>query len=120
MKKEINIKQHDITDCGAACLASISAFYDKLIPISRIRQYASTDKRGTNVLGLVEAAEKLGFVAKGVKGEEDSLTEIPLPTIAHVIIDKKLHHFVVIYNVTDTQDIFERQILFKKIGGSWI
>ena len=102
MKKEINIKQHDITDCGAACLASISAFYDKLIPISRIRQYASTDKRGTNVLGLIEAAEKLGFIAKGVKGEDDSLSKIPLPAIAHVIIDEKLLHYVVIYKVTDT------------------
>ncbi len=46
------IKQHDITDCGAACLASIAAYYQLQIPIARIRQYAGTDKKGTNVLGL--------------------------------------------------------------------
>lgn len=99
---KITIKQHDITDCGAACLASISAHYKLEIPIARIRQYAGTDKKGTNVLGLIEAAEKLGFEAKGVRGDFDSLFKIPKPTIAHVIVKKQLQHYVVIYEVTKT------------------
>ncbi len=98
---KIIIKQHDITDCGAACLASVSANYKLEIPISRIRQYASTDKKGTNILGMIEAAEKLGFEAKGVKADFSSLSKIPLPAIAHIIVKEKLHHFVVIYKVTD-------------------
>jgi ATP-binding cassette subfamily B protein len=81
-------------------LASIAAHYQLQIPVSRIRQYAGTDKRGTNVLGLIEAAEKLGFQAKGAKGALDSLSKIPLPAIAHVISKNGLHHFVVIYKVT--------------------
>ncbi|MEB3345056.1 peptidase domain-containing ABC transporter [Aquimarina gracilis] len=93
------IKQHDITDCGAACLASISAHYKLQIPIARIRQFASTDKKGTNVLGLIEAANKLGFDAKGVRGDLESLFKIPKPAIAHVIVREKLHHYVVIYEV---------------------
>jgi len=96
------IKQHDITDCGAACLASISAHCQLQIPIARIRQYAGTDKKGTNVLGLLEAAEKLGFEAKGVRGDFDSLFKIPMPAIAHIIVKEKLHHYVVIYEVTKT------------------
>ncbi len=100
MKKSSKIKQRDITDCGAACLASIAAHYQLQMPVSRIRQYAGTDKRGTNVLGLVEAAEKLGFQAKGAKGTLDSLSKIPLPAIAHVILKNGLHHFVVVYKVT--------------------
>ena len=74
--KGCKIKQRDVTDCGAACLAAVSAFYKLQLPVSRIRQYAGTDKRGTNVLGLVEAAELLGFQAKGVKGEFGSLPKI--------------------------------------------
>lgn len=100
MNNSTKIKQRDITDCGAACLASIAAHYQLQMPVSRIRQYAGTDKRGTNVLGLIEAAEKLGFQAKGAKGALDSLTKIPLPTIAHVILKNGLHHFVVIYKVS--------------------
>ena len=96
----IKIKQHDITDCGATCLGSIAEHYKLKIPISRIRQMAGTDKKGTNVLGLLKAAEKLGFSAKGVKGGVDALDKIPVPAIAHVIVKEVLHHFVVIYKVT--------------------
>ncbi|WP_421804790.1 peptidase domain-containing ABC transporter [Flagellimonas sp.] len=97
---KVTIKQHDITDCGAACLASVAAHYNFQIPISRIRQYAGTDKKGTNVYGLIKAAEKLGFEAKGVRGDFDSLFKIPKPAIAHVIVREQLHHYVVIYEVT--------------------
>jgi ABC-type bacteriocin transporter len=100
MNKKVRIKQRDITDCGAACLASIAMHYNLQMPVSRIRQYAGTDKRGTNVLGLIEAAEKLGFQAKGAKGQLESLTKIPLPAIAHVVLKNGLHHYVVIYKVT--------------------
>ncbi len=95
----IKIKQHDIKDCGAACLASIGNHYGVNLPIARIRQYANTDKRGTNVLGIIEAAEKMGFTAKGVKGGIDAIDKIPLPAIAHVIVKEQLHHYVVVYKV---------------------
>ena len=101
-KRKIGVKQHDITDCGAACLASVASHFGLDMPISRIRQYASTDKKGTNILGMIEAANTLGFTAKGVKGEFESLFEIPTPTIAHVIVKGTLHHFVVIYEVTSS------------------
>lgn len=93
-----------MTDCGAACLASVAAHYKLRMPIARIRQYANTDKRGTNVLGMIEAANKLGFQAKGVKGTPESLAKIPKPAIAHVSLPATdgagLLHYVVIYDVT--------------------
>lgn len=95
--RSIKIKQNDITDCGAACLASVASFYGLKISLSKIRQYASTDKKGTNILGMVEAAEKLGFTAKGVKGPIDCLSKIPKPAIAHIIVKEVLQHFIVIY-----------------------
>ena len=96
MKRILKIKQHDIKDCGAACLASIASYYRLHLPISKIRQIAETDLRGTNILGMVSAAEKLGFNAKGVKGAKNSLSKIPLPSIAHIVVNKQLNHFVVI------------------------
>ena len=97
----IKVKQRDITDCGATCLASVAAYYKVNIPVSRIRQYAGTDKKGTNIRGLVEAAEKMGFLAKGVKGEWDSLFKIPKPAIAHIIVKGILTHYVVVIKTTD-------------------
>ena len=99
MKKDTLIKQHDIRDCGAACLASVGAFYGNKMPIAKIRQICHTDTRGTNVLGMIQGLETMGFTAKGVRGGLDALPEIPLPAIAHVVIKEQLHHFVVIYKV---------------------
>jgi ATP-binding cassette, subfamily C, bacteriocin exporter len=98
---KIKVKQRDITDCGAACLASVAAWYKLNIPVARIRQLASTDKKGTNILGLVEASGKIGLLAKGVRGEWESLFKIPKPAIAHVVIRKILHHYVVILRTTN-------------------
>jgi len=101
MRKRIpRVRQHDITDCGAACLHSIAEHHGYRLPISRIRQYASTDKKGTNVLGMVEAAGRLGFTAKGVRGTLESLEKIPLPAIAHVVVRETLQHYVVVYRAT--------------------
>jgi ATP-binding cassette subfamily B protein len=96
----IKVKQRDITDCGAACLASVAAHYNLTLPVARIRQLAGTDKKGTNVLGLIEAAGKMGFLAKGVRGEWDSLFKIPKPAIAHIIVKEVLQHYVVLIKTT--------------------
>ncbi|MBR3294350.1 MAG: hypothetical protein IKI69_08045 [Oscillospiraceae bacterium] len=64
------IKQHDITDCGAACLATIAKQYGLQKSITKIRQIAGTDKQGTNAYGMVKAAGQLGFTAKAVKGNK--------------------------------------------------
>lgn len=93
------VKQRDITDCGAACLASIAAHHKLNLPVARIRQLAGTDKKGTTVLGIVEAAQKLGFEAKGVKGPFESLFKIPKPAIVHLLVNGVLQHFVVIDKV---------------------
>ncbi len=98
--KKIKVKQRDITDCGAACLSSVSAHYGLFTSVAKIRQHASTDKKGTNLLGMKEGAEKLGFEAKGVKGVMDSLSKIPLPAVAHVIVKEVLQHYVVVYEAS--------------------
>ncbi|GAA4058422.1 peptidase domain-containing ABC transporter [Amphibacillus indicireducens] len=100
-KKYHCIKQQDITDCGAACLATISKQYGLKLPISKIREVAGTDKQGTNAYGVIKAAEKLGFTAKGVKGDQEAFFgEFPLPAIAHVVVDGSLLHYVVIHRIT--------------------
>lgn len=95
------IRQHDITDCGAACLATISKQYGLNLSISKIREVAGTDKQGTNVYGMIKAAEQLGFTAKGVKGNQEAFfSEFPLPAIAHVVVDGSLLHYVVVHKIT--------------------
>lgn len=102
MKKQYLIKQHDIRDCGAACLASVGSYFGVQLPIAHIRQLVHTDKRGTNLMGLIEGAEKMGLTAKGVRAPLEALTELPLPAIAHTVLEGQLQHFMVLYKVDKT------------------
>lgn len=98
------VRQHDITDCGAACLATIARQNGYRLSISKIREIAGTDKQGTNAFGVIKAAEELGFSAKGVKGNKQAFfSEFPLPCIAHVVVDGSLLHYVVIHSITKKQ-----------------
>jgi ATP-binding cassette, subfamily C, bacteriocin exporter len=93
------VRQNDITDCGPACLACAARDHGFSLSIARIRQMAGTDKYGTSMLGMVRAAEQMGFSAKGVKGSWEALKQIPLPAVAHVVVDGTLSHFVLVRKI---------------------
>lgn len=100
------VRQHDITDCGAACLATIAKQYGFTTSITKIREIAGTDNQGTNVYGMVKAASELGFTAKGVKGDQKAFfSDFPLPAIAHIVVDGTLLHYVVIHKITEKKII---------------
>ena len=98
-KKYYCIRQQEQKDCGCACLATVFKQFGLKIPIYKIRELAKTDLYGTSVYGLTMAAEKLGCSAKAFMfdDKEQLLTnkDLPLPAIAHVILDKRYQHFVV-------------------------
>lgn len=102
MKRNTKIKQHDLQDCGAACLASVAAHYGLELPLAKIRQMCHTDTRGTNVMGMIQGLTSMGFNAKGVRGPIESLLHIPVPAIAHIVLKEQLQHYVVIYKVDKT------------------
>lgn len=94
------ILQNDETDCGPACLAAIFGKYGLKVSIAKIRDIAGTDRQGTSAYGLVKAIEHYGFQQKVVKADKESLTsKLPIPAIAHVVIDDSLLHYVVITKV---------------------
>jgi ATP-binding cassette subfamily B protein len=93
------VRQNDQSDCGAAALATVALHYRRPIGLQQMRDLAGTDRIGTNLVGLLQAAEKLGFSAKGVKGPYEALLQVPLPAIAHVTTAEGLGHFVVLHRV---------------------
>ena len=98
--KKIFVKQRDLSDCGAACLVSVAAYHGIKASVGEVRNFAGTDKLGTNIKGLLQAATHIGFHSKGAKGTIDKLALIPLPAIAHVILENGLHHYIVLYEVS--------------------
>ena len=96
------ILQNDETDCGPACLAAIFRKYNLKVSIATIRDIAGTDRQGTSAYGLVKVIEHFGFQQKVVEADKSVLTpKIPLPAIAHVVIDDSLLYYVVITKVKD-------------------
>ena len=96
------ISQNDETDCGPACLAAIFGKYGLKVSIAKIRDIAGTDRQGTSAYGLVKVIEHFGFQQKVVEADKESLTsKLPIPAIAHVVIDDSLLHYVVITKVKD-------------------
>ena len=93
------VKQNDQSDCGPACLAAVALHHKLPVRLEQMRSLAGTDRVGTNLLGMVQAAERLGFRAKAVKGSYEVLPKAPLPAIAHVRTKDGLGHFVVLHQV---------------------
>lgn len=92
------VKQHDATDCAAACLAMICLHYKKETTITQLRDLMGTDLKGTNLLGLSKCADTLGFVSQAIRVDrENFLTDFTLPCIANVITKEGLTHFVVVF-----------------------
>jgi ATP-binding cassette subfamily B protein len=93
------VRQIDGSDCGAAALATVALHYRRPIGLQQMRDLAGTDRAGTSLLGLVRAAENVGFLARGVKAPPEALPRAPLPAIAHVR-NEDGGHFVVVHRLT--------------------
>lgn len=90
-------KQQDQMDCGSSCLRMIIKYYGQNISIHKIRRLSQSTRSGVNLLGISEAAEKLGFRSNGVKLHIEQLNNIQLPCILHW----NQNHFVVLYEIRD-------------------
>ncbi len=96
------VKQHDMTDCAAACLAMVCLHYKKETTITKLRDMMGTDLKGTNLLGLSSCADKLGFTSQAVRVDREGfLSDYTLPAIANILTKEGLSHFVVIFKITD-------------------
>ena len=96
------VKQHDATDCAAACMAMVCLHYKKETTITRLRDMMGTDLKGTNLIGLSKCAEELGFMSQAVRVDREGfLSKYTLPAIANIITKEGLSHFVVVFKITD-------------------
>jgi len=82
-------------DCGPTCLRMIAKHYGKNFSLQRLREIAGINREGVSLLGLSDAAEKIGFRSLGCRINTDQLTELELPAILHW----NQNHFVVLYKI---------------------
>lgn len=101
MKPFTHVQQQDEKDCGVACMAMILKFYKTEIPIHKLRDFSGTDLEGTSAFGLKKAFEKLAFNYTAVQADTNVWREkeLTLPVIAHILIENRYMHYVIIYKV---------------------
>ncbi|TDQ11766.1 bacteriocin-processing peptidase [Pedobacter metabolipauper] len=80
-------------DCGPTCLRMVAKYYGKNFSAQRLRNISGINREGVSLLGISEAAEKIGFRTIGTRLTLNQLAETELPAILHW--DQK--HFVVVY-----------------------
>lgn len=99
MNDKYRVLQSDLKDCGVCSLLSIIKYYKGDVSKEYLRELTKTTTDGVSALNILKAARELGFEAYGIKGKIKDLNNQILPVIAHVIIDKKYPHFVVVYKI---------------------
>jgi ATP-binding cassette subfamily B protein len=96
LSKFPHYRQYDEMDCGPTCIKIISKYYKKDLSLEYIRELSRTTRQGSSMLGLREAAERIGFTTCGQKlSFEDLAVSTNLPVVA--FWNQK--HFIVIYKV---------------------
>ena len=93
--------QEDHKDCGAACLSMIIQYYQGYVPYEELKDNLGVSKDGVSAARIIEVARKCGFEARGIEGsfEEFQRETIILPCIAHVLLEKRYYHYIVIYEI---------------------
>ncbi|MEM1483409.1 NHLP family bacteriocin export ABC transporter peptidase/permease/ATPase subunit [Oscillospiraceae bacterium PP1C4] len=91
-KKTPTIFQMEATECGAASLTMIFAYYGRFEPLEKMRIETGVSRDGCNAKNLLRAARKYGFIAKGFRKELEDLDDVALPCIIHW----NFNHFVVL------------------------
>ena len=89
------IKQQSSSDCGAACVAMISRYWDKRLSINYLRELIGIGRSGASLKSLAKAAESIGYHARPVRASLSKIIEQKNPWIAHW----KGDHYIVVYYV---------------------
>lgn len=91
--------QDGVKDCGICSLLTIVRYYNGNYSKEYLRTITNTTKDGVTAFALLEAAKNIGFDAVGVTGDALDIAKKNLPCIAHVVIQNKYKHFLVIYKI---------------------
>ena len=89
--KTPTVYQMEATECGAASLSMIFAYFGKHIPLEKMRIETGVSRDGCNAGNIMRAAKKYGLECHGYRKEPQALKKLTPPCIIHW----NFNHFVV-------------------------
>lgn len=97
------VAQHDLMDCGPACLSMVASHHGKNYALNFLRGLSFLTREGVSLLGLNEAAEKIGFETFSASLTLEELSAMGgLPCILHW----NQNHFVVLKDIRSRRRLF--------------
>ena len=84
--------QMHVTECGAACLGSVLAYFGRWVPLTELRERCEVSRDGSTAAGILRAARHYGLECTGRAVQIDQVRKLPLP----LILFWEFNHFVVL------------------------
>ena len=84
--------QTHATECGAAALGSVLAYFGRWVPLIELRDKCEISRDGSTAAGIVRAARSYGLECKGLNVHVRQLKDLPLP----LIVFWEFNHFVIL------------------------
>ena len=83
--------QMHASECGAACLGSILAYFGRWVPLSELREKCEVSRDGSSAASILRASRHYGLECSGLSIPAEHLKKLELP----LILFWQFSHFVV-------------------------
>ena len=84
--------QMQASECGAACLGSILAYFGRWVPLSELREKCEVSRDGSSAASILRASRHYGLECSGLSIRAEQLPKLDLP----LILFWQFSHFVVL------------------------
>jgi NHLM bacteriocin system ABC transporter peptidase/ATP-binding protein len=93
------VLQMEATECGAASLAIVFAYYGLWVPLEVLRSACGVSRDGSRASSMLAVAREYGMIAKGWRKTVDDLAGMPPP----YIVFWQSHHFLVVEGIDQSR-----------------
>ena len=83
--------QMHASECGAACLGSVLAYFGRWVPLSELREKCEVSRDGSSAASILRASRHYGLKCNGLSVRAEQLKKLQLP----LILFWQFSHFVV-------------------------
>src|SRR5215813_290794 len=92
------VQQLEWTDCGAASLCMVMAYYGRETKLAEVRDAMGIGRDGVSAKAILDTAERYGLTGRGIKVDTSQIKLVKTGTILHW----EFNHFVVFDRVVKT------------------
>ena len=86
------LMQTHATECGAACLGSVLAYFGRWVPFTELRTRCEVSRDGSTAAGIMRAARSYGLECRGRSAQAHQLKKLRLP----MILFWEYNHFLIL------------------------